>query len=110
MRETYGSATTGVRLRLSCESHHKMPLFSGSRRRMLASQIHDPCIIGLDIAALIGLSPLSVSAPWFPWALSLVLQTSWVFAGPGVRYHRVLYIARLPDDLDIQSLCRLAGA
>ena len=84
-----------------------MLLFSGSRRRMLASQGHNPCIIGLDITAMIGFSPLGVVALWCSWALWLVLQTTLVFAGPGVRYHRVLGLARSLGGLDIQGFDKL---
>ena len=35
-----------VGLRLFYRSPHKTPLFFESRRRMLASQSHDPCMIG----------------------------------------------------------------
>ena len=54
------------------------------------------------------LSPLGVAALWYLWALWLVLQTTWSFAGLGVRYHHVLDMARLPGNLDIQGLCKLA--
>ena len=40
-------------------------------------------------------------------ALWLVLQTTLVCAGPGVRYHRVLCLARPLGGLDIQGLYRL---
>ena len=84
-----------------------MSLFSGQRRRMLASQGHDPCIICIDITALIGLSPLCAAAPWCPWARCLALQTTQVFAGPGVRYQGVLCLARPPGGLASPGLCRL---
>jgi len=80
-----------------------MRLFSGPRRRMLASQGHDPRIIGLDITAVIGFALWGVAALWFSWVLWLVLQTTTVFAGPGVRYHRVRCLARLLGSLDIQG-------
>jgi hypothetical protein len=44
---------TRVRLRMSCGGHLKMPLVSGQRRRMLASQRHDLGLMGLDITAVI---------------------------------------------------------
>jgi len=74
---------------------------------MLASQGHDPCIIGLDITAVIGLSPLGVAALLYSWALWLVLRTMPVFAGPGVRYHYVRCLARPPGGLDIQGFYSL---
>ena len=74
---------------------------------MLASQGYDPCIIGLDITAMIGLAPLGVAALWCSEALWLVLRTTLGFAGPGVSYHRVLGLARPPGGLDIQGLYRL---
>jgi len=84
-----------------------MPLFSGQRRRMLAPQGHDLCFIGLDITAVIGLSPLGGGAPGRPLALWLVRQTMPVVAGPDVRYHRVLCLARSPGGLDIEGFSRL---
>src|SRR6266446_11344 len=90
-----------VRLRLSCESHHKMLLFSGSRRHMLASQRHDPCLIGLDITALIGCAPWCAARPWSFWTCCLALQALQVFAGPGDRYHGVRELACAPGGLDI---------
>ena len=49
----------------------------------------DPCIIGLDITAVIGLSLLGVAVLLGSWTLWLVLQTTLVFIGAGMRYHRV---------------------
>jgi hypothetical protein len=74
---------------------------------MLASQGHDPCIIGLDITALIGCPPLGVGALLCSEALWLVLQTMPACAGSGVRYQRVLCLARPPGGLDIHGLYRL---
>ena len=78
-----------------------MPLFSRQRRRMLASQGNDPCIIGLDITTLIGFSPLCAGVPWCPWALCPALQHAQVSTGQGFRYHGARYLARLPGGLDI---------
>ena len=68
---------------------------------MLALPGGDPGIIGLDIMALIGCALRCAVSSWSFWPCCLALQALQVFAGPGVRYHRVRYIARLPDDLDI---------
>ena len=68
---------------------------------MLASRGYDPCIIGLDIMAMIGLSPLGMAALWCCKALWLVRQTTPFFARPGIRYHRVLCLARPLGGLDI---------
>jgi hypothetical protein len=80
-----------------------MLLFSGPRRRRLASQGHTPCMIGLDITAVRGFAPWDVVALWCSWVFWLVLQTTTVFAGPGVRYHGVLGMARCLGGLDIQG-------
>ena len=84
-----------------------MLLFSGPRRRMLAAQGHNPCIIGLDITAVIGFAPWGVAALWCSWVCWLVLQTTTVFAGPGIRYHRVRCLARRLGGLDIQGFYTL---
>ena len=49
----------------------------------------DPGIIGLDITAVIGLSLLGVAVLLGAWTLWLVLQTTLVCSGAGMRYHRV---------------------
>jgi hypothetical protein len=67
----------------------------------------DPGIIGLDITAVIGLSLLGVAVLLGAWTLWLVLQTTLVFIGAGIRYHRVLRSARPPGGLDIQGFYTL---
>ena len=74
---------------------------------MLASQGHDLCIIGLAITALIGCALWCTARPLRFWTSCLVLQTIQVFARLGVRYQRVLELARAPGDLDIKGFCRV---
>ena len=86
-----------VRLRLSRESHPKIPLFSGQRRRMLASQGHDPYIIRVRYHCFDRSFTYGCGGIVVPLGRScLRLQTPPVFIGYGVRYHRVLCRARLP--------------
>jgi hypothetical protein len=96
--------------RLSCESPHKMLLCSGSRRRMLASQRHAPCLIGLDITALIGCAPWCAARPWSFWTCCLALQALQVFAGPGDRYHGVRELVCAPGGLDIKGFGKVDWA
>jgi hypothetical protein len=77
---------------------------------MLAVQGHDPCIIGLDIAVLIGCSPWCAARLWSFWSCCLALQALQVFAGPGVRYQEVLELARTPGGLDIKGCGRVGRA
>ena len=53
-----------------------MLLFSRPRRRMLAIQGNDLCIIGLDITALIGFSPWCAAEPLGFWSYCLALHPS----------------------------------
>jgi hypothetical protein len=73
---------------------------------MLAPQENDPCIIGLDITAVIGCSPWCAAGPLSPCPCCLVLQTSKGFARPGVRYQGALELVRAPGSLDIEGFCR----
>ena len=54
-----------------------MPLFSRPRRRMFAAQGHIPCIIGLDITAVIGFPPLGVAALWYSWRSGWYCRPGW---------------------------------
>jgi len=56
---------------------------------------------------VIGLAPLGVAVLLCSWTLWLVLQTTLVCSGAGMRYHRVLRLARPPGGLDIQGFYRL---
>ena len=85
-----------------------MPLFCGPRGRMLASQGHNACIIVLDITALIDSFSVGCSGTVVSLGALASAADHWSFAGLGVRYHHVLGMARLPGNLDIQGLCRLA--
>jgi hypothetical protein len=77
---------------------------------MLAVHRNDRCLIGLDITALIGFSPWCAAGPLGLSTRCLALRPIQVFVEPGVRYQRVLELARAPGDLDIKGFCRAGRA
>ena len=77
---------------------------------MLAVHGNDRCLIGLDITALIGFSPWCAVGPLGPSTRCLALRPIQVFVGLGVRYQRVIELARAPGDLDIKGFCRVGRA
>ena len=77
-------------------AYGKVLLFSGYKRRMLASQREEVGIMGCDSTALIGFSLACTGVLWCPWALCLVLETTQLSPRPGVRYQGMLSLAYVP--------------
>ena len=77
---------------------------------MLAVHGHDRCIIRFRHHGFDRFSLWGAVGPLGPSTRCLALRPIQVVVELGIRYQRVLELARVPGDLDINDLCRMGRA